>query len=217
MTRAPIRLFFDKLASPIGDLLLATDEAGVLRALDFEEYEERMRRILRRQYGEVILEPGPAPETVTGPIRRYFAGDLRRFARGPLEDHRHGVPAVGVGGPDQIPPGQTLSYGALAGEDRRADGGAGRGPGQRRQPDSARGALPPGDRRRRLPDRLRRRPAPEALAASARRGGVRGQGGGLTRSAHRDRSRVDLAFPGRLERFYLARLPSRSRTASAIR
>ena len=114
MTRAPIRFFFDTLASPIGDLLLATDEEGVLRALDFQEYDERMRLILRRRYGEVILEPGAAPQTVTGPIRRYFAGDFDALREVPWRTAGTAFQQSVWEGLTRIPPGQTLSYGALA-------------------------------------------------------------------------------------------------------
>jgi methylated-DNA-[protein]-cysteine S-methyltransferase len=114
MTRAPIRFFFDTLASPIGDLLLATDEEGVLRALDFQEYDERMRLILRRRYGEVILEPGAAPESVTGPIRRYFAGDFDALREVPWRTAGTAFQQSVWEGLTRIPPGQTLSYGALA-------------------------------------------------------------------------------------------------------
>ncbi len=43
MTRATTTFYFDTMPSPIGDLLLATDADGLLRALDFEEYQDRMR------------------------------------------------------------------------------------------------------------------------------------------------------------------------------
>jgi methylated-DNA-[protein]-cysteine S-methyltransferase len=114
MTQAPIRFFFDTLASPIGDLLLATDDEGVLRALDFEGHEDRMRRLLRRRYGEVTLAPGPAPEAVTGPIRRYFAGDFDALREIPWRTAGTTFQQAAWQGLTSIPPGQTLSYGAFA-------------------------------------------------------------------------------------------------------
>src|SRR5262245_17779119 len=42
---------FDRLTTPIGVALLVTDDAGVLRALDWEDYEVRMRQLLRLQCG----------------------------------------------------------------------------------------------------------------------------------------------------------------------
>ncbi len=114
MTRAPMRFFFDTLPSPIGDLLLATDDEGVLRALDFEDHEDRMRRLLRRRYGEVTLAPGAAPETVSGPIRRYFAGDFDALREVPWRTAGTAFQQAAWEGLTRIPPGQTLSYGAFA-------------------------------------------------------------------------------------------------------
>jgi methylated-DNA-[protein]-cysteine S-methyltransferase len=102
------------MASPIGELLLATDDAGALRALDFEEYEERMRLILRRRYGDVVLVKGAAPKTVTGPIRRYFAGELDALREVPWRTDGTAFQQAVWTNLTKIPPGQTLSYGALA-------------------------------------------------------------------------------------------------------
>ena len=114
MTAVPMTFYFDRLASPIGDLLIATDDEGVLRALDFEEYEERMRRLLRRHYGDVALVEGPAPESVTGPIRRYFAGEFEALREVAWRTGGTAFQQAVWNGLTQIPPGQTLSYGALA-------------------------------------------------------------------------------------------------------
>ena len=115
MTSArPECLTLDRIETPVGEVLLITDEAGAVRALDFVDYEERMRRLLRRHYGEVALTPGRAPDTVRAAVQAYFAGDT-----GVLE----GV-AVTTGGTDfqrqvwaalrAIPAGETRSYGQLA-------------------------------------------------------------------------------------------------------
>ena len=42
------RLFVDRLPSPIGTMTLVWDEAEVLRALDFEDHDARLRRLLQR-------------------------------------------------------------------------------------------------------------------------------------------------------------------------
>jgi methylated-DNA-[protein]-cysteine S-methyltransferase len=114
MTRDPIRFFFDTLASPICELLLATDDEGVLRALDFEGNEERMKRILRRRYGDVTLQTGAAPEAVTGPIRRYFAGEFDALREVSWRTTGTAFQQSAWEGLTRIPPGQTLSYGAFA-------------------------------------------------------------------------------------------------------
>jgi methylated-DNA-[protein]-cysteine S-methyltransferase len=104
----------DRLATPIGTALLVTDDAAALRALDWEDYEARMKDLLRRQYGEVILTERQAPVALVTALSGYFKGDLDR-----LSDITWRV----AGTPFQqkvwsalpgIPAGQTMSYGAMA-------------------------------------------------------------------------------------------------------
>ena len=109
-----IRLRFDTLASPIGAILLACDDAGALRALDFEGYEDRMHRLLTRRYGEVVMQAGAAPEDVTGPIRRYFAGELDALREVPWRSEGTAFQESVWRALTSIPPGETWSYGALA-------------------------------------------------------------------------------------------------------
>ena len=69
-------LFLDRLETPIGTALLVTDADGALRVLDWEDHEDRMRVLLRRRYGSVVLDRRAAPASVRLPLQRYFAGDL---------------------------------------------------------------------------------------------------------------------------------------------
>ena len=108
-----MKLWLEKFASPIGMLRIVSD-GEVLRALDFEEYDERLRRLLGRHYGEVELSEGQAPRAVREALAAYFAGDIRAVDRLP----------TATGGSDfqrevwaalrRIPAGRTTSYGALA-------------------------------------------------------------------------------------------------------
>jgi methylated-DNA-[protein]-cysteine S-methyltransferase len=41
----------DRLETPIGIALLVTDSAGILRALDWEDYAPRMKELLRLHHG----------------------------------------------------------------------------------------------------------------------------------------------------------------------
>lgn len=110
----PMNLTLDRIPSPVGEVLVVVDADGAVRALDFHDFEERMRRLLRRHYGEVALTPGRAPEAVRKAVRGYFSGDLSAF---------DGV-EVRTGGTDfqrsvwkalrDIPAGETRSYGQLA-------------------------------------------------------------------------------------------------------
>jgi methylated-DNA-[protein]-cysteine S-methyltransferase len=113
--RRPETFLLDRLATPIGVALLVTDAQGALRALDWEDYEARMRKLLRLQYGAAAaLADARAPEPVRTALAAYFAGDLDRL---------NAIPWRVAGTPFQrgvwaelrtIPAGTTLSYGALA-------------------------------------------------------------------------------------------------------
>lgn len=109
-----MRLLLDRYPSPVGHLLLVHDEEGLLRGLDFGDYEERMHRLLRRHYGETRLEQAPAPAPVRAALEAYFGGDYRaldvvRTATGGTDFQRAVWAQLRL-----IPPGETLSYGALA-------------------------------------------------------------------------------------------------------
>ncbi|MGL1218027.1 hypothetical protein ACSTLO_00015, partial [Vibrio parahaemolyticus] len=55
----------DRQPTPIGDMMPVVDESGALRALDWHDYEPRMRLLLRRQYPvEPELVPGRAPPAI---------------------------------------------------------------------------------------------------------------------------------------------------------
>jgi methylated-DNA-[protein]-cysteine S-methyltransferase len=104
----------DRFGTPIGEALIITDEAGMLRALDWADRESGMARLLRLHYGSVTPEPGRAPEHVRQPLRRYFDGELA--ALGAIGWRTGGTPfqrSVWTA-LTAIAPGDTLSYGALA-------------------------------------------------------------------------------------------------------
>ncbi len=109
-----MRLRLERRATPVATLLIVTDENGVLRALDFDNYEERMHTLLGRHYGAYELVEAAAPAKVTKALDAYFAGDLTALdalptATGGTEFQRAVWKALRT-----IPPGQTESYGALA-------------------------------------------------------------------------------------------------------
>jgi methylated-DNA-[protein]-cysteine S-methyltransferase len=108
-----MELLLDRVASPIGTVLLVSDGAA-LRALDFSDYEDRMLRLLRVHYRDVSLREASNPCGFSGRIRAYFEGDLAAI---------DSIPARTGGTPFQrevwarlreIPSGTTTTYGALA-------------------------------------------------------------------------------------------------------
>jgi methylated-DNA-[protein]-cysteine S-methyltransferase len=112
--KQPEAFGLDRLQTPIGTALLVTDADGVLRALDWEDYEPRMKDLLRLQYGAVVLKDARAAKDIRAALTGYFKGDLGclnmirwRVAGTPFQ-HK-----VWTALPT-IPPGATMSYGALA-------------------------------------------------------------------------------------------------------
>ena len=75
-SKLPERLRLDRLATPIGEALIVTDEVGILRAFDWTDCESSMARLLRLHYGSVMPEPGVAPGSVRRLLRNYFEGDF---------------------------------------------------------------------------------------------------------------------------------------------
>ncbi|SPP99395.1 Methylated-DNA--protein-cysteine methyltransferase [Bradyrhizobium vignae] len=113
-TKTSASFGLDRLTTPIGIALLVTDAAGVLRALDWEDYEHRMRGLLRLHYGAVDLSDHAAPAGMRTALSGYFEGELGQLSK--IAWRTAGTPfqqkvwtALA-----QIPAGTTLSYGALA-------------------------------------------------------------------------------------------------------
>ncbi|MGH8188277.1 MAG: methylated-DNA--[protein]-cysteine S-methyltransferase [Steroidobacteraceae bacterium] len=106
----------DHLTSPIGEIVILTDDQGRLRALDWLEHEHRMRKLLSSQYrptGIQIIE-GRAPTAIRTPIAQYFRGKVAAIDAISVET---------AGTPFQrkvwqtlrrIPAGKTSTYGSLA-------------------------------------------------------------------------------------------------------
>ena len=110
----PKTLTLDLIDAPIGALLIATDDAGNLRAVDFWADEAALRRQLRRQYGEVAVEKGPAPQAIRRAFTDYFAGDLRTLERVPVATVGSAFQRKVWAALQRIPAGETRSYGQLA-------------------------------------------------------------------------------------------------------
>jgi methylated-DNA-[protein]-cysteine S-methyltransferase len=111
-----LRLLTETLSTPIGKLVVISDENGQLRATDWIDYDDRMHRLLARHYGKdnITLIPSPRSFGPASALAAYFDGDLRAI---------DSLPTATEGTPFQkcvwqalreIPAGQTVSYGALA-------------------------------------------------------------------------------------------------------
>ena len=114
MSKHPEVFGLDRLNTPIGTALLVSDADGVLCALDWKDFEARMKDLLRLQYGEVVLQEARSPRELRAALTGYFKGDLDRLST--IRWRVAGTPfqrKVWMALP-KIPPGTTMSYGALA-------------------------------------------------------------------------------------------------------
>ena len=114
---APTQTFLlERVPTPIGLMLVLSDEQQRLRAVDWEDFEARMHLLLRRQYRHQQVELRDAAQA--SPARRalqdYFDGDVRAIdaldvATGGTDFQRQVWRAL-----RDVSGGQSISYGALA-------------------------------------------------------------------------------------------------------
>jgi methylated-DNA-[protein]-cysteine S-methyltransferase len=112
---APECVLLERHTTPIGVFLLATDDAGRVRAVDLDGDEARIARHLRaRVCDSANIRWGAGPSALKAALKAYFGGELHAL---------DAIPCVPDGTPFQqsvwsalraIPAGQTLSYGGLA-------------------------------------------------------------------------------------------------------
>jgi methylated-DNA-[protein]-cysteine S-methyltransferase len=108
-----MELLLNRVASPIGTILIVSD-GELLRALEFEDYEDRMRRLLKVHLGDFTLKESGNPRGLSDRLHAYFAGEFAAI----------NVIAVETGGTPfqravwtelrRIPVGGTTTYGELA-------------------------------------------------------------------------------------------------------
>ena len=111
-----LTFLLEHVPTPLGEMLIVTDEQGVLRALDWHDHEARMHELMRRQYptAKPQLKVTAQRSAATQAMQAYFDGDIAVIHQ--LE--------VATGGTDfqrqiwtalrGIPDGETTSYGELA-------------------------------------------------------------------------------------------------------
>jgi methylated-DNA-[protein]-cysteine S-methyltransferase len=115
MSSLPEPLYLDQLPTPIGVMCVIVDGEGALRALDWDDHEPRMQRLLRLHHGAgFALSARPLPDAVRRPLEAYFSGDLGAIEG--LRVHTGGTPFQREvwAALRTIRHGTTLSYGALA-------------------------------------------------------------------------------------------------------
>ena len=111
-----LALAIDRIATPIGELVLVADREGRLRALDWTDHEARLRRLLERHYGAAGfgLAPQRNPGGLSAALAAYFEGALAAIDGLPVETAGTGFQRAVWAALRKIPCGTTLYYGALA-------------------------------------------------------------------------------------------------------
>lgn len=74
----PIDLHIDRIATPIGELLIIANDQGCLRAIDWQDHETRLLQLLGRYCGKAgfTLTPRRDPGGLSTALRAYFRGNL---------------------------------------------------------------------------------------------------------------------------------------------
>lgn len=110
----PERFFYEEIASPVGPLLLISDEAGALRTLEFHNPGQRWRKTIARRFldAEMIEEVNAFGHAQT--LARYFAGDIEAIDAIPTKASGSDFQLAVWRALREIPAGTTTSYGALA-------------------------------------------------------------------------------------------------------
>src|SRR5260370_22241108 len=106
----------ERMSTPTGAMLIATDDEGRLRAADWEDYEDRMQQLLPRRYGEgtIELEAARNASAARRALEAYFDGDLAAPAAAPVAANGTEFQSEVWAALRLIPAGTTTTYGALA-------------------------------------------------------------------------------------------------------
>ena len=110
----PETLTLDRLATPVGTALIVTDEAGVLRAFNWTDYEAAMLAWIGKHYPKAKLAEGRLPPAVRQAFEAYFAGDARALETAPWKASGTAFQLKVWEALCTIPAGETLSYAGLA-------------------------------------------------------------------------------------------------------
>jgi methylated-DNA-[protein]-cysteine S-methyltransferase len=83
----PLEFKVDRLATPVGELLIVADAEGRLRTVDWTDHEARMHLLLDRYCGKGRYSMSPArdPGGLTKAMRSYFQGDIEVIDTLPVE------------------------------------------------------------------------------------------------------------------------------------
>ena len=105
----------DRILTPLGQAYVLTDKQGRVRALDWEDCEDRLHRLLRRQYGEAIdIAEGMRLSKASLLIGKYFDGDLNAIDKIAVEPNGTPFQKRVWAALRKIPAGSAINYATLA-------------------------------------------------------------------------------------------------------
>lgn len=112
----PLDFRIDRLATPVGELVIVADAAGRLRAIDWTDHEARMCRLLDRYYGtgRYSMSAKRDPGGLTRAMGLYFKGDVAVIDTLPVETAGTPFQRSVWQALRKIPRGTTISYAELA-------------------------------------------------------------------------------------------------------
>lgn len=109
-----LKLYMSRMASPLGEIILMTDDRQNLRVLDFADYAERMHNLLQRQYGQTQIISAHTPCPYEKNLQDYFNGNFDALNNIPVATGGTGFQRAVWQALQDIPYSQTMSYGELA-------------------------------------------------------------------------------------------------------
>jgi methylated-DNA-[protein]-cysteine S-methyltransferase len=113
-----LTLMLDRMTTPIGIMYLVFDDQARLRALDWQDHEDRFLDLLKRHYGQkgrdFALADAPLPVGLRAPMEKYFGGDIGAIDSIPVHCHGSDFQKTVWHELRHIPGGTTISYGQLA-------------------------------------------------------------------------------------------------------
>jgi methylated-DNA-[protein]-cysteine S-methyltransferase len=116
--KLPKIMFIDRVEGPLGTMIVVQDTQERLRALDFLDFEPRMRRLLRLHCGtegaDFVLEERRSTPAIRRALEAYFSGDLTAIDTLSVETAGTPFQQTVWTALRAISPGTTLSYGELA-------------------------------------------------------------------------------------------------------
>ena len=114
----PEQLTLERIETPIGQMLVVSDNQARLRSLDWQDHELRFFFLLGSHYGALgtgyTLEEGKTPDKIREPLLAYFEGDLSAIDQIPTYTQGTDFYNEVWQHLRTIPAGTTLSYSQLA-------------------------------------------------------------------------------------------------------